>query len=178
MSQLTMDFTDEEKQRAKSHADEILQLLLTGPVSSTRLLKVTHRFSACVKVLRNRGYVIEVEKLEDGTSMHTLTDYVPTVEVTDDWKRDYYASQHWAEKRLERIRFDEFRCCHCRSTDALQVHHWRYDLFNEAIEDLVTLCDTCHERIHGYSAVKLSFPSHVSATVHRQLQPVSEGAAR
>lgn len=171
MSQLTMEFTDEEQQRAKSHAEEILQLLLTGPVSSTRLLKVTHRFSACIKVLRNRGYVIEVEKIEDGTSMHTLTDYVPTVEVTDEWKAAYYASEHWAAKRLERMRFDEWKCCHCRSTQSLQVHHWRYELFSESLEDLVTLCDTCHERIHNYSAVKLSFPSHVSAAIWKHLQP-------
>ncbi len=182
MSQLTLEFTDEEKKRAKSHSESILHLLEDGPVSSSRLLDVTHRFSACIKVLWDRGYVIDVQKLDDGTSIHTLIDHVPTVEVTDQWKASYYESEHWRERRRSRMLFDEFRCCHCRSTNGLQVHHWRYDLFAELIEDLSTLCGSCHERIHNYSAVKLHFPTHVPREVFKKLatgcKPVAAGAAQ
>lgn len=174
MNQLTLEFTEEEKKRARSHAESILDLLQCGPVSSVKLLEVTHRFSACIKVLRHRGYVITVDKLEDGTSIHTLIDYVPTVEVTDEWKAMYYASSHWNQKQFERLQHDRWMCCHCRSSVNLQVHHWQYELFAEAIEDLSTLCDSCHERIHGYVAVKVHFPTHVSRDVFSRLQLRSE----
>jgi len=176
MTQKTMVFTDEEKRRAKSNADRILDMLLIGKVCSTKLLDVTHRFSACIKNLRERGYVINVVKQDDGTSMHELVDYVAMVEVTDEWKAAYYLSEHWTQKRRDRLIFDDWKCCHCRSTSELQVHHWKYDLFNESIEDLVTLCNVCHERIHEYNAVKLSFPSHVRPDVWTLITP--QGAAQ
>ena len=73
MIQRTLQFTDAEKLRAGTHAAVILEMLQRGgPVSSTELMQVTHRFSARIHDLRGRGYQIEVEKKDDGTSIHTL----------------------------------------------------------------------------------------------------------
>lgn len=174
MPQNTFDFTDDERERANRKTEVILGMLSRGPVLSTELLPITHRFSACVHLLKKRGYQIEVEKLDDGTSLHTLLGCNPTKAVTDDLKLSYYASSHWEQKRRQRLEFDEWKCCHCRSKTSLQVHHWAYDLFAESLDDLSTLCRTCHERIHEYSAVKLSFPSHVSLDVFRQLQELRQ----
>ncbi len=175
--QKTFDFTDEEQERARNHSDSILFMLARGSVSSTELLNVTHRFSACIHSLRKRGYQIDVVKMDDGTSLHTLLGCNPTKAVTDDLKLAYYASSHWEQTRRQRLEFDEWKCCHCRSRTSLQVHHWAYELFAESLEDLSTLCRTCHERIHQYSTVKLSFPSHVSCDVFRKLQELQQKEA-
>ena len=69
----TLQFTDAEKLRAGTHVAMILEILQRGgPVSSNELKKITHRFSARIHDLRGRGYQIEVEKKDDGTSIHTL----------------------------------------------------------------------------------------------------------
>ena len=79
MIQRTLQFTDAEQLRAGTHAAVILQVLQRGgPVSSTELKKITHRFSARIHDLRERGYQISVEKQSDGTSIHTLKGEVTT----------------------------------------------------------------------------------------------------
>lgn len=169
MIQGTLQFTEEEKRRALSHTDRILRLLRCGEVSSRDLIQITHRFSACIRNLVEQGYQIDVEKQEDGTSIHTLIAYTPLVKVTEEMKLAYYLTSHWHAKRFERMSLDDFRCCHCRKTETLQVHHWVYELFSEAIEDLVTLCDDCHGRIHEYDCVKLHFPKYVSKETASQM---------
>ena len=64
-------------------------------------------------------------------------------------REEYMRSKEWQNKRLERLRIDDFKCCKCGSPHNIQVHHTSYinlgceDVFN----DLVTLCDRCHESI-------------------------------
>jgi hypothetical protein len=169
MIQGTLEFTDAEKQRAESHADKILRRLQQGPALSTDLIAFTHRFSASIRTLRVRGYQIEVEKLEDGTSLHSLKGYTPLVEATEEMQLAYYATEHWVAKRFERMTFDGFRCCHCKSADSLQVHHWAYELFAESIEDLMTLCGKCHDRMHAYDCVKAHFPEYVTAEIAERI---------
>lgn len=42
-------------------------------------------------------------------------------------------------------------CQACGSPDQLQVHHAHYDtLGDEQPQDLVLLCDPCHEATHNY----------------------------
>jgi hypothetical protein len=55
MSQLTIEFTEEDKANAESQADRVLKVLLNGPATSSELKPVTHRFSAAVKLLRLQG---------------------------------------------------------------------------------------------------------------------------
>ena len=55
----------------------------------------------------------------------------------------------WQEKRLQRLRIDNFKCCRCGTPHNIQVHHLSYEnLGNEDVHnDLITLCDGCHESI-------------------------------
>jgi 5-methylcytosine-specific restriction endonuclease McrA len=57
----------------------------------------------------------------------------------------------WQKKRLEILERDEWMCSHCASTTrTLHVHHLRYaesrDPWDSLTEDLITLCETCHEQ--------------------------------
>lgn len=61
-------------------------------------------------------------------------------------------SETWRSIRDKRIAIDDFRCVRCGSAKNLVVHHIRYPAYygEEDVEnDLVTLCDQCHEHIHG-----------------------------
>lgn len=178
MIQGTLVFTEKEKARVETHADRILRRLQQGPALSTDLLTYTHRFSASIRTLRVRGYRIDVEKLDDGTSLHSLRGYTPLVEVTEEMQAAYYDTQHWLQRRLERMNFDSFKCCHCKSSEALQVHHWVYDLFAESLEDLMTLCKTCHDRMHAYDCVKAHFPEYLTAEIAQRITGVNLDAER
>lgn len=56
----------------------------------------------------------------------------------------------WQKKRLEIFNRDGFKCRSCQSEDeTLCVHHLKYDgnPWDVSNDDLVTLCETCHEII-------------------------------
>lgn len=72
----------------------------------------------------------------------------------------YIRSSGWAEKRTERLALDNNHCVMCGrknglqkdgKTPILQVHHIHYEnLGNEPMKDLVSLCPSCHRKIHKY----------------------------
>lgn len=71
--------------------------------------------------------------------------------------RAYLNSPKWAEIREKIIFRDGGMCRICGAGKNLQVHHLRgrYRFHEEGHpEDLITLCDTCHQTIHRYFAVK------------------------
>lgn len=58
----------------------------------------------------------------------------------------YVNSEVWREKRLK---LDNFQCQMCETAKNLRVHHITYEHFgHEPMEDLITLCDNCHRKIH------------------------------
>lgn len=63
---------------------------------------------------------------------------------------DYISgSKKWEQLRQARITHDNSRCVNCNTAKNLQVHHNTYDrLFNENLDDLITLCRRCHKRLH------------------------------
>lgn len=70
----------------------------------------------------------------------------------------YMQSPEWRSTRRLALQRDGYRCCgivrgvRCGVRDRLQVHHLSYKHFgHEAahLEDLKTLCRTCHRRAHG-----------------------------
>lgn len=69
------------------------------------------------------------------------------------WRKDhakYLASEQWKEKRIQTLTRDEYTCQQCGTQESLQVHHLTYANFkNEPLEDLVTLCSSCHSKIHN-----------------------------
>lgn len=64
--------------------------------------------------------------------------------------RKYLKSRQWQEKRTVRIMLDGKVCQECGSAINLQVHHLTYDnIPNEDLSDLITLCKTCHTKLHA-----------------------------
>lgn len=69
--------------------------------------------------------------------------------------KNYMQSEQWQQKKAERIDIDK-GCVMClRPLDkirSVQVHHISYrNLGHEdVLADLVTLCGSCHKKIHNY----------------------------
>lgn len=64
--------------------------------------------------------------------------------------QDYMQTAAWREKRSERLEMDGYCCALCGDKNDLEVHHLTYDrLGNESMEDLITVCHSCHEMLHG-----------------------------
>lgn len=70
-------------------------------------------------------------------------------------RRDYYRnvylkSEAWQRKRYVVLKRDNWRCGYC-GAKATQVHHTRYakyNIGNEPIDWLVSVCESCHHQIH------------------------------
>jgi len=70
-------------------------------------------------------------------------------------RRDYYRnvylkSEEWQRKRYVVLKRDHWTCVYCGAR-ATQVHHKRYakyNIGNEPISWLVSVCEPCHKRIH------------------------------
>lgn len=59
----------------------------------------------------------------------------------------------WQKKRLEIMQRDDFKCRSCEMNDrTLHVHHLKYEKglnpWESDNDDLITLCDCCHEALH------------------------------
>lgn len=65
--------------------------------------------------------------------------------------QDYLASQDWKQRRARILKRDNYQCKICGTGMNLRVHHIRYPdiLGEEPDEDLITVCDSCHEKIHS-----------------------------
>lgn len=83
-----------------------------------------------------------------------------TVKVTNDIKSSYYNCDHWRAIRKRRWEKDNHQCLLCNDAGLIQVHHIRYNLFNEDITELMTVCKECHQRIHD--AARLKFPNGIN----------------
>ena len=53
--------------------------------------------------------------------------------------------------RQQVLRRDGWRCKFCGAMANLEVHHkeFRSRLGDDSEEDLITLCDSCHSRVHA-----------------------------
>lgn len=64
--------------------------------------------------------------------------------------KNYLHSDKWYKIRDKVFCRDNNRCTICEATKNLIAHHKSYDNFgNEKLDDLVTVCETCHEIIHS-----------------------------
>lgn len=73
--------------------------------------------------------------------------------ITDDYRK-YLKSKEWKSIRVEVLHRDRNRCTGCNTYSnngrGLEIHHLTYkNIFNEDLEDLVTLCTECHKKAHG-----------------------------
>lgn len=87
--------------------------------------------------------------------MLLMQDYYRGIdEAKHEWRilyTEYLSSNDWKTIRDRRIEFDDYNCVMCSSTIILQVHHLTYKNVGEEdfINDLITLCKSCHSAVHG-----------------------------
>lgn len=62
----------------------------------------------------------------------------------------YLESGHWNQLRKQAFTRDGFKCTQCGSTKRLRGHHRKYRKHLEdcTLEDIVTLCQPCHQAHH------------------------------
>ena len=128
------------------------------------------RLAPVIEQLRNaHGFCIS----GDGSTRkpYTLDDFRQTpclARVSPEMKDAYYQLPHWHSVKSKRSEIDGHKCVLCRDIDDLRCHHVCYEkLFCEPLEDLLTLCECCHDRVHEHS--RLKFPSGVSVQEAHQL---------
>ncbi len=68
---------------------------------------------------------------------------------------EYIASKQWMELKEERLNKDLHCCVRCKGVNKLTCHHLYYGrLYQEKIDDVITLCSKCHTWIHSVSPPK------------------------
>lgn len=68
--------------------------------------------------------------------------------------REYLATAHWQRIRAWALDRAPRGCALCPATTKLQVHHRSYARRGfEQPEDVIVLCDTCHQRHHRQLAL-------------------------
>lgn len=166
-TRIVPELTEGDKDRHRGQARELIRVLADGQWHSTANLvqRVGHRFSTSINYQRDRGYVIEKRRGNGASWEYRCLERTEMRLVTDDWQSAYYKSAHWRDKREKRMRFDDYQCCDCGTKTNLEVHHWRYDLYAERIQDLMTFCAKCHKRLHDHDGVRISFPTRIAASV-------------
>jgi uncharacterized Zn finger protein len=62
---------------------------------------------------------------------------------------NYLNSREWKKKREVVLRRDNYKCQHCNVNPAENVHHLSYkNIYEEPLEDLISVCKECHLLIH------------------------------
>lgn len=62
---------------------------------------------------------------------------------------EYIQTEAWAKKSRQRFALDGYQCQLCGSAKNIVCHHLNYyNLGNEKMDDLVTLCADCHRKLH------------------------------
>lgn len=70
-------------------------------------------------------------------------------EMVGDYE-EYIHSPEWRELRVQALKRDKYTCQMCGTGKNVQVHHVNYKNLGTAqeLEDVVTLCDDCHSKVH------------------------------
>lgn len=74
--------------------------------------------------------------------------YCPDTNETVNFYIDYLKTEHWKTTRREKLIINPV-CEKCGSILRLNIHHSTYTrIGKEKITDLITLCKTCHGKLH------------------------------
>ena len=94
------------------------------------------------------------------TTSTTLDDY--TTEQFILFKHNYLQSQQWRDKRHLVIQRDG-NCKLCKATTNLEVHHLSYKhLAQEPLDELITLCRTCHQSRHDILGIPQTLDEYLA----------------
>lgn len=116
-------------------------------------------FPIAVAIMLLFGY-LKIEREIEDTSVPESFNYThqPTLHINTLKKQEYIRSSPiWNQKRKERLKIDRYTCYDCGAATNLEVHHITYKrLYKEEMEDLVSLCRSCHDAIHKKYGYKYS----------------------
>lgn len=157
-----------DEQSARQHHEQVdfqrdaLSMLRDGFRLTDQQWRQRHpgsRLPPVIDKLRNaHGFIIDGYGSVESQYWMPDADQPPLrVAVTEPMKLAYYETEHWRRLAQRRRLHDGDRCVICHAMDELQVHHICYVLFDEHINDLMTVCRPHHEKIHQHSRIK--FPS-------------------
>lgn len=72
--------------------------------------------------------------------------------------QEFLNSDYWKQCRKLVLERDEYHCVECGATNQLEVHHRTYEHHGDELnhlEDLVTLCQDCHQIAHNGQSASL-----------------------
>ena len=150
---------------------EMLARLLRGPLTTFDAERLVHRGQATIGSLRADGHVIDLEEV-NGSPCYVYRHKVRLVRVEPSLQEAYYQTPHWKAVSAERRGMDAYSCQQCGSGEDLNVHHWRYRLFEESVRhDLLTLCRGCHQSVHeATKGSSIHFPRNVSEEIAERIR--------
>jgi len=112
-----------------------------------------------VRKAREEGY--KPDPLEGELEGGDITEYIAfEILEFEDWDEYHRENRRlndkerreegFTDKKKQQVRKrDAEQCALCLSNDSLHVHHIDGDRTNNDMENLVTLCERCHNRIHS-----------------------------
>lgn len=91
----------------------------------------------------------EMQRKRDAAYEEYLSLRLDYLEHRREVYHDYLSSPEWKAIRDKRMQIDGDKCQRCFNK-ADSVHHLTYErIFNENIDDLISLCEPCHYLEHG-----------------------------
>jgi len=85
--------------------------------------------------------------------------------------KDYLLTDHWRRLRQKAIYAQGQQCQICSYDYNLQVHHMNYrNLYDCTLDDLLVLCNRCHEKMHDLREHKpdLTGARLIAAIIHEK----------
>lgn len=167
------DFHESESQQ-----QEALQILrkrkLTKLSFEQDWMKNGSRLAPAIDILRN-GWGFDIAGSGTTKDPYWLLDpkQSPTkVRTSEGLKELYYASEHWAAVRERRFQHDNYRCVSCVNScrEEIVCHHVKYNLFNESLDELLTVCTYHHDLIHDNCFLK--FPTGIEVWIAERLMGI------
>ena len=147
---------------------EILAAIQQDDVSCVDVETRWHRGQAVVGDLRTDGHLIDT--IRGVYRYRGFTRDMVRVSKKSIVRNKYYQTAHWREMAKRRKEYDGWKCVQCGATDSLETHHWRYELFNEDLSDLVTLCVVCHEWMHDcVKGSGVHFPGAIPQHIYERI---------
>jgi hypothetical protein len=162
-----------EFHECETNQQEALAILRRRPLTkvSFELDRQGARLAPAINILR-KGWGFEIDG--DGSRKHPYRlldkNQSPSmVHTTEGIKNAYYATEHWVKIREQRFEHDHHRCVICVGPchDENFCHHIKYNLFNESLDELMTVCESHHLMIHDNCLLK--FPTGVSLPIAERL---------
>lgn len=107
------------------------------------------------KFIRNYCRPTSQEASIDDLRVILYTDNLDELQLQNSIKamlyEDFLTTKYWKALSSRRKYMDNLKCTECGSSDNLCVHHISYDHHGDErnhFEDLITLCDKCHKKMH------------------------------